>query len=60
MRVHQVVVDHGPDLLDRGQLHRVQLVAGAEPVEEVQEGNPAGERGRVRDDGHVGGLVHAG
>ena len=58
--MHQVVVDHRSDLLDRGQLDRVELVTGAEPVEEVQERHPTGQRRNMGDDSHVRSLVHAG
>ena len=54
---HVVVADERTDdvLIDEGDL--VDLVRGAEPVEEVEERDPRPERGRVRDEREVVGLL---
>ena len=55
-----VLVDHLADDVLGHHLDLRDLVRGAEAVEEVQEGNPALERGRLRDQGEVHRLLDAG
>ncbi len=60
MRSHQIVVDHRADLLVGQQLDRVQLVRGAEAVEEMQHGHARFQRHRLGDQRHVMRFLHAG
>ena len=53
MRADQVIVDHRPQVFFRHQFEAVDLMRGAESVEEVDEWQPRLERCRVRDQGHV-------
>ncbi len=55
---HQVVVDHGPHdrFIDGGDL--VDLVRGAEAVEEVNERHTGAQSGRVGNEGHVHRFLH--
>jgi len=56
----QVVVDHGPEHVVVHWLDDVDLVRGAEPIEEVQERDSGFQRGGVRDDRQVLGRLHRG
>ncbi|CAB4853452.1 unannotated protein [freshwater metagenome] len=56
MRPDERFVDQLAQLLGRRQHDGVQFVAGAEPVEEVEERHTGGQSGRVRDCRHVGGF----
>ncbi len=58
MRHHQVVVDHGPDVVVDQLLDLGDLVAGAEAVEEVDERHPRFERSGLTDQGEVHDLLH--
>jgi hypothetical protein len=53
MRDDQIVVDHLPKHLVRQQCQFVDLVRGAEAIEEMDEGHPRLERCRLRDQRHV-------
>ncbi len=58
MGVHQVVVDHGAQIVV-GQLFDLgDLMRGAEAVEKVQERHAGFERGRVRDQRHIHYFLH--
>ena len=52
------VVDEGPQIVLLEHDHPVHLVGGAEPVEEVQEGNAGLQGGEVGDDGQVLRLLY--
>ena len=52
-------IDQRGQLVGGRHFDRVNLVARAEPVEEVQEGHAGVERGGVRDRGEVRCLLHA-
>ena len=54
---HQVVVDEGPDVLVAQHLQGIDLVRGAEAVEEVDEGNARAQSGRLRDQRAVVSLL---
>ena len=56
----QVLVDHGGEHLAIGQLDLRHLVAGPEPVEEVQERQSGAKGGGVRDRGQILCLLHGG
>ena len=57
---HQVVVDHGADGLEGQALDLIDLVGGAEAVEEVDEGHPSLQGRRLGDEGEVHDLLHRG
>ncbi len=50
--------DQRPEIVVAEQVDAVDLVRGAEPVEEVQERDPSPQRGGVRHGGEVMGLLH--
>ena len=56
----EVVVDHRADGLLGHRVDLLDLVGGAEAVEEVEEGDLALERGGVGDEGEVLGLLDGG
>ena len=56
--MHQLLVDHRPNVVLGELLDLVHLVGGAEAVEEVQEGHAGFERGGVGHQGHVLRLLH--
>ena len=58
VRADQLVGDQRPQVVVGEQLERVQLVRGAEPVEEVHERHPRPERRRLRDQRQVVRLLH--
>ncbi len=58
MRPHQIVVDHGADIGITDERQRVDLMRGAEPIEEMHERHPRFERRRLRDQRHVVGFLH--
>ena len=58
MRAHQVVVDHCADLIVGEERDRVDLVRGAESVEEMQERDARCERRGLRDQRRVVRLLH--
>ena len=58
MGPHEVIVDHGADLRIVEKEKRVQLVAGAETIEEMQERNARGQRGDLRHQRRVVRLLH--
>ena len=58
MRQNQIVVDHGADIGLVDHLERVDLVRGAEAVEEVHERHARLKRRRLGDERHVMGLLH--
>jgi len=57
MLADQVIVDHRAQVFFRHQFESVDLVRGAETVEEVDEWQPRLERCRVRDQRHVLGFL---
>ena len=57
---HQVIVDQGADGGVGQALDLVDLVGGAEAVEEVDEGHPALQGRRLGDEGEVHHLLHRG
>ena len=59
MSQHGIGVDEGEQVRVRQHPNPVHLVAGPEAVEKVQERHPRLERRRVRDRGHVVGLLDA-
>ena len=58
MRQHQIVVDHRPDFAIGQQSELVDLMRGAEAVEEMDEGHPRLQRGRLGDQRHVVRFLH--
>ena len=58
VRAHQVLVDHGAQVVGRELLDLGDLVRGAEAVEEVQERNARFERGGLRDERQVHDFLH--
>ena len=58
MGMDQLLVQHGPHVVQRELLDLVHLVAGAEAVEEVNEGDASLQRGRLDDQGLVHHLLH--
>jgi len=56
----RVLRHQGTQLVVGQHRHRVQLVAGAEPVEEVHERHPRAEGRHLGDGRHVVALLHAG
>ncbi len=58
MSFDQVVVDHRPHHVVADGGDGGDLVRGPEAVEEVQERHPGPQRRRVRDQGHVLGLLY--
>ena len=57
--VQGVLIDQGPQVLVADRLHLVDLVAGAEAVKEVHEGDPGFERRRVGHARQVHDLLDA-
>ena len=57
VRHDPVVVDERGDHLGVGNVDASDLVTGAKAVEEVQEGDARFERGRMRNEREVGGLL---
>ena len=55
---HQLVVDHRADVVVAELLDLGDLVAGAEAVEEVDEGDACLQRGGLADQGEVHDLLH--
>ncbi|MPM69303.1 hypothetical protein SDC9_116248 [bioreactor metagenome] len=58
MRLDVLVADQAPQRVVRQQFDGVDLVGGAEPVEEVQERHPGPEGGGMGDRRQVLGLLH--
>ena len=58
MGAHQIIVDHRPDRLIGDQPQRVDLVAGAETIEEMHKRHAGAQSRRLRDQRHVMGLLH--
>jgi hypothetical protein len=58
MGLDPLFVDQGADGLDRQALDLVDLVRGAEAIEEVQEGQAAFERGGLGDERKIHRLLH--
>ena len=58
MGAYQLGRDQRSQVLIAEHLDRVQLVRGPEPVEEVHERHPGGQRRRVRHQGKIVGLLH--
>ena len=56
---HELVRHEGAQFVVGNLGERVELVRGAEPVEEMHERHARLERGAVRDGGHVVRLLHA-
>ena len=55
---HELLGHEGAQVVVGQELDRVQLVRGAEPVEEVQERHARAQRGGLRDERQVVGLLH--
>ena len=55
----QLVVDHGPHVVEGELLDLLYLMGGPEAVEEVQKGHPGFQRGGLGDEGEVHGLLDA-
>jgi len=60
MLLDQIVVDHRAELIVLEPHDLVDLVRGAEAVEEVQEGHARAQRGGLGDERHVVGLLRVG
>jgi hypothetical protein len=58
VRPHQVVVDQRSEVVIRQTGDARQLVGGAEPVEEVEEGDTGLERGHLGDERQIVCLLH--
>ena len=58
VRRDPLVVDQGPDVVVGQLLDLVDLVAGAEPVEEMQERHPPLEGSGLGDEGEIMRLLH--
>ena len=55
---HEVVVDEGPHVVVGDEFDLHLFVAGAEAVEEVDDGHAAFKGGHLGDQGHVFGFLH--
>ena len=58
MHAHQIVVDHGPDLVVAQQRQRIQLMRRAESIEEMDERDAGLQRRSLCDQRRVMRLLH--